>query len=72
MFSTDFLSYGLNGTLYFQDISVPGCAHVIIQQDDVYENSTEYFIFKLLSATPVEHFVNESMNYTVIYIIEGM
>ena len=69
---TDFIAYGENGTLYFQNISAPSCVHVIVLEDDVYENSSEYFIFKLLSATTVDHFINESMNYTVIYIYEGM
>ena len=69
---TDFLAYEQNGTLYFQNISAPSCVHVIVAQDDVYENSSEYFVFKLLSATPSYHYINESMNYTVVYIYEGM
>ena len=45
---------------------------VHVPEDQLYENTTEWAVFELLSATPAHNFVNKSMNATVVYIVEGM
>ena len=48
------------------------CIALIVYEDQLFENSSEYFIFELLSTVPEEDsLIDTSMSTTLVNILDG-